>query len=174
MKSRTQIMNVFVGMVVLAGLAGCGEDLMEQRPDPLLGQTTDVTYLNEAYESMVQNGAAHSLVVADGHFVPHTAQLNGLGHRQLDRLALHLERYGGTIHYETRSKDEGAISARIKNIEEYFTDTGMDMSNIVVEAGLSRGRGIGAKDAIESADRVKEAGESSSSGAYSSRDLPGG
>ncbi len=159
---QRQLLLVLVLAVCSATLVGCDNQLTQRREPKLLYQPLHAVYADRFTEPMILNAAAHNTALADGHFHPHTGELNSLGAKQLDRLCVSLDRFGGTVRYETRSTDEELIAARLQAIEQYLTDTGMVMTNVEVAAMMSGGRGMSATDAI--AAKVKVAAKADKAG----------
>ena len=125
---------------------GC-EDL-RARQDPLTGQAINAEANRRYYRPMVMNATMHDMSVADIHFVPHTSELSELGVVRLADLALVLDRFGGTVRYETFEKDRDRNSARLASVERHLTELGIDMTNVNVANQISGGRGMLATDAI--------------------------
>ena len=133
---------------LLVAVAGCksaptGTNLSMQRMD----ESRDAPRSHLAY--MVDNAILHDMSVADLHFVPHSAELNGTGVARLDRMAKLVDVYGGTVRYETALTDQFLISQRIENVREYLSVTGCDMGRVDVRAMISGGRGMPADEAIK-------------------------
>lgn len=134
---------------------GC-EDF-RARQDPLTGQAIDPGALHRYYRPMAMNAVMHDMSVADIHFVPHTSELNGLGVIRLADLAFILDRFGGTVRYETFEKDRYRISARLASVERHLTELGIDMTNVKVASLISGGRGMLARDAIAAKKKAASA-----------------
>ncbi len=116
---------------------------------------------------MVDNAILHDMSIADIHFVPHTDELSGTGVARLDRLAVLLDSYGGTVRYDTGLHDDDLIEQRIEHVREYLAMTGCDTDRFTVAAQLSGGRGMPATDAIEdkaTAFKKKSGGMSTATG----------
>ncbi len=156
----SRVMNPLSLLAIIAvAPIGCSEQLMERREPPLLHQPANVDAMQRYYEPMVKNAAAHNMTVADGYFFPHTGMLNSLGAKQLDRVCVVLDQFGGTVRYETRSTDDELVAARLAAVEQYIIDTGVETTNIEVTAALSGGRGIWSRDALAAAIKSREATE---------------
>ncbi len=112
--------------------------------------------------NMTDNAILHDMSIADIHFVPHTNELSGTGAARLDRMALLLDTYGGTVRFETTLENENLIALRLDHVREYLDLTGCDMSRVELKVMLSGGRGMPARDVLEARQRVKE--EASSPG----------
>ena len=147
----------WIAVLALVSLFGVGCEEPITPPERLLQRPLDAGALDKYDDPMVNNAAASNMSIADGHFHPHTSELNSLGIRQLERLSTALDRFGGTVRYETRSTDEDMIAARVLMAERFLTDTGMVMDNVKVEPGLPSGRGISATQAIIARTKAHQA-----------------
>ena len=112
---------------------------------------------------MVDNGMMHDMALADIHFVPHTAELNGTGTARLDRLAVLLDAYGGVVRYETFLTDEIMVQQRLAHVREYLETIDCDLDRIQVRPLMSGGRGMPAEEALTAKEEA--AAESSGQGA---------
>ena len=127
--------------------AGCLEPTTRLNAPPQ-GSSAYPNAMQDTYVYMVDQGMMHDLSVSDVHFVPHTSQLNGTGVRRLNRYAELLEGVGGAIHLDSVEDDEALTSARVACVSAYLSSSGLNMSNVKVEAGLPRGRGLAAPSAL--------------------------
>ena len=134
---------------------GC--ENLRARQDPLTGQVVDAEAHRRYFRPMAMNATMHDMSVADIHFVPHTNELNGLGVTRLADLALILDRFGGTVRYETFEKDRDRKSARLASVERHLTELGIDMTNVRVASLISGGRGMLARDAIAAKTKAASA-----------------
>ncbi len=142
-------LRLVVPAVLILFAVGC-ENGTKQRRDEFNQKLTERVERDKFNEPMIRNAAAYNMTLSDGHFFPHTGELNGLGAQQLDRISETLERFNGMVRYETRSVDEELIATRLGNIKQYLTDTGLDTTSVEVAASLSGGRSVSAMDAIQS------------------------
>ena len=121
---------------------------------PPQGQALETSMLQDYYTFMLDNAMLYDMCIADLHFVPHTAEINGLGARRLEGYSRLLKDRGGTIHLETISTDDQLTEARIKNVSDFLASSGLNPSDVMVEVGLPRGRAIEAAEAV----RIKQEG----------------
>ncbi|MFH0981334.1 MAG: hypothetical protein V2A79_07340 [Planctomycetota bacterium] len=135
---------------------------------PPQGSSPAPSELQDNYTFMLDNAMLEDMCLADIHFVPHTAEINGLGMRRLLRYGELLKDHGGTLHLETTSPDNDLTEMRLLNIRAVLASTGLEMANVSVKPGLPRGRVTEGADAL----RIKREGtvndygkESQSSGA---------
>jgi hypothetical protein len=147
MMSARPILLAFVVVCLL--VAGCGQPAAERLNAPPQGATEYPSPMQQDLTYMVDNAMLADMTVVDFHFVPHTAELNGLGARRLNRYAELITFTGGTLHYDTAEHDELLVQQRLEAIEQYLVEAGLDMSNITVKLGPAGGRGMLARDAIE-------------------------
>lgn len=97
---------------------------------------------------MQDQGLIADMSIADMHFVPHTAELNGTGRARLERYAELLAGHGGTLTFDTSLSDSDLIAARIQSAEIFVNEYVPDDSKIAVVTGLSGGRGMAADEAV--------------------------
>ena len=147
-------MGKWCGLAVVAMFLGGGCDDMKKPEEKMLQAPFNPTAMHRFHDPMVDNAAAYDMSVADIHFVPHTSHLNDLGVRRLDRLAVILEKYGGTVRYETHSTDKDANVARLAEVGRYLSDLDLDMAKVEIVEGMSGGRGMSATDAVAARRRV--------------------
>jgi hypothetical protein len=97
---------------------------------------------NAHLSTMVDNAILSDMSLADIHFIPHTAEISGVGEARLARMAKLLNTYGGTVRYETQLTDEDMIALRLDHVREYLALTGCDMKRVEVTTGLPGGQGM--------------------------------
>jgi hypothetical protein len=152
--------RIGLSIVVVAAVAGCHDGELK----------TSTTVQTEAMAkgraqsgrygtNMVDNAILHDMSISDIHFIAHSKELSGTGVARLDRMAMLLDTYGGTVHFETVLTDEDMIAARLDHVREYLEVVGCDMSKVELAVGPSGGRGMPARDALEGEDRVTTHGE---------------
>jgi hypothetical protein len=117
---------------------------------PPQGSTDYPCKTQEPFAYMVDNAMLEDLSLADIHFVPHTAYLNGLGVRRLERYAKLLTVYGGSIRYSTSLTDSPMVERRMGNIRAYLATTGIPEGRVKVAQGIPGGKGMSAKEAVAS------------------------
>ncbi len=147
-------LKTLAAIAISCVLTGCKNGELPE--DRLTVEPYDHEAMHRYYKPMYEAALAHDMSLADCHFFPHTTKLNRLGIRRLERMGPILEQYGGTVRYETYSKDEDAVRNRLTSVERYLADAGMDMKSVTVIAGLSGGRGMTNSDAIRAEDNFYE------------------
>lgn len=100
------------------------------------------------FDYMQDQALMADLSIADMHFVPHTAELNGTGRARLERYAELLAGHGGTLTFDTSLTDSDLIAARLQTAETFVNEYVPDDSRIAVVSGLPGGRGMTADEAI--------------------------
>jgi hypothetical protein len=137
----------FILIVATALTVGCYEPSSRLNAPPQ-GESPRPHPLQEPYVYMVDNAMLADMALADIHFVPHSAELNSLGARRLDRYAALLELYGGTLHYDAGTSDSELINARIGRMKDFLATTGIASDRIDVDEGMAAGRGLVSVEAI--------------------------
>jgi len=147
MKNRTHRRWMALLLPALIGV-GCNEPVTESQI--LLARMDESKASPRPYlTAMVDNAMMHDVSVADFHFVPHSPELSGSGVARLDRMAVVLDSYGGTVRYETYQTDEAFIGQRLERVRDYLSLLGCDMDRIEVKAMMSGGRGFTGKEAAK-------------------------
>lgn len=142
-----------MSLLLVPTLSACNSPPMAS--DVQKARIDDIRYSPRTYLThMADNGMLHDMAIADFHFVPHTAELSGTGVARLERMGTLLDAYGGTVRYETSITDDALIVKRLEHVREYLSLTGCNMSRVKTTAGLSGGRGMPARDAIDNYDRM--------------------
>ncbi len=146
----------FMVPVVAAFLSGCSEQ-GDRLNAPPQGASARRSALQQPFIQMTDNEMIEDTSIADIHFVPHVAELSGLGVRRLTRMGELFSVCGGTIHYATSIKDKDLIDARLDKVREFLLAEGVDLEKVHVEAGMSQGRGTDAIDSIINKEKVSAA-----------------
>ncbi len=147
--------------------AGCAEP-RERLNAPPQGWSSRQASMQEHFVYMTDNAMLAEMHVSDVHFIPHTASLNGLGARRLDRFASLLKETGGELHYDSDLDDAGLIRERIASVREYLAAAGADPARVTVTEGRVRTDGMMGEEAVAARKKVV-GGEDS--GAKSGQDL---
>ena len=142
-----------VAVAFLFTAVGC-EGPSKRLNVPPQGLTAEPSALQGFFTPAVDNAMLHDMCVADIHFVPHTAEINGLGEWRLEDYCRLLKDRGGIIHLETASTDDELNEARIQSVHDFFASAGLGGANVTVKLGLPRGRPLDGVDAI----RIKQEG----------------
>jgi alkanesulfonate monooxygenase SsuD/methylene tetrahydromethanopterin reductase-like flavin-dependent oxidoreductase (luciferase family) len=141
-----------VGVVAVAA-AGCAGPA-ERLNAPPQGWTSHQADMQQHYVYMTDNTLLAEMDVTDVHFVPHSAALNSLGARRLDRYAALLKDSGGQLNYDTELEDGKLIQQRIASVKEYLTAAGADPAKITVAQGPAGTAGMSAEEAIVAHDKA--------------------
>jgi hypothetical protein len=137
---------IFTIALLVVGV-GCSQPF-ERLNAPPQGFSENPCETQDQYIYMVDNAMLEDLSLADIHFVPHTAELNGLGARRLERYAKLLSVYGGTLRYTGTAGDEKLTEDRMASIRTYLATTGIGQQRIKVVQGMPGGNGMSANEAI--------------------------
>jgi hypothetical protein len=100
------------------------------------------------YTQMADNAILRDMSLTDSHFVAHSAEISGLGVARLERMAKLLTTYGGTVRYQTDSRDEKLVKQRLDHVREYLKLTGCNMERVAVAAALPGGKGMPGDEAM--------------------------
>ncbi|UCG33335.1 MAG: hypothetical protein JSU68_01645 [Phycisphaerales bacterium] len=139
-------------LTMVLTVSGCTQS-SERLNAPPQGAAEQANPLQEQYVYMQDNALLADMSISDIHFVPHTAELNGLGARRLNRYAQLLAVYGGTLHYDTElDGSDPLIQKRVEHAVEYAKLAGLDPDKFEIVVGHPGGRGVRATDAIEALD----------------------
>ncbi len=158
------ILGLGVAIVIL--LAGACQEETRRLHAPPQGPSDRQHPMQANLVRMADNAKLSDMCVADGDFIPHTAQLSGTGEWHLNRFAELLLNIGGTIHYETSAHtDDDLIDARVRTVEAFLADAGLDMAKVTVKAGMNRGRESRASEAIETMEKGTAGPKEGSGGA---------
>jgi hypothetical protein len=92
-------------------------------------------------------GMMADMSIADIHFVPHSAELSGVGVARLERYAELLATTGGALRYDPAIRDVALISARVETAKALLAQA-IPRSNLIdVVVGSAGGRGMGVAEA---------------------------
>ncbi len=138
-----------LGASAMAGVAGCPGPTAGRLNSPPQGYTEYQHPMQDDLVYMGDNALLEDMSVSSCHFVPHTAQLNALGARRLNRYVDILKIYGGTLHYDGAEPDQKMVDDRVDRIRTYLADAGLLDDEVIVEAGMPGGRGMNADEAVD-------------------------
>ncbi|MFH1574572.1 MAG: hypothetical protein ABIG68_11345 [Acidobacteriota bacterium] len=146
MSASSWRVSVVILAITLTG-AGCGGPT-ERLNAPPQGFTGPPNRLQEFYTPMVDNAMLYDMCIADIHFYPHSAKINGLGEWRLKQFCRLLSEDGGIIHLETAHPDDELTQARIQKVSDFFVSSGFTAAAVTVEVGLPRGRPLDGAQAV--------------------------
>lgn len=135
-----------VSALVLAGTA-CNNNQASSEIQSARMDATKAQY-GSHFTYMTDNAILRDMSVADIHFIPHSAELSGVGEIRLGRMAHLLNTYGGTVRYETLTADEAIIKQRLAHVREYLVLSGCNMERVVITTGMAGGRGMPGDEAV--------------------------
>lgn len=140
---RTVAIMVGAGILIM----GC-ESPNARLNAPPHGGAYDVSELQGTLVYMSDNAILSDMTVSDMHFLPHRAQLNGLGEQRVMRLANLLNAYGGTVRLSTNLTDDALIHQRSEIVVAALAEHGVDTTADLVRVDLPGGFGMDAAQAI--------------------------
>ena len=149
--------GLLVRMLAVTMLAawGCEGDGYKTATQLQVAEIEAMKLRSRAYEqNMKDNALLADMSLAEYHFIPHSDELSGSGVARLDRMAILLDTYGGTVWYEARIRDEDLIKQRIEHVREYLAMTGCNVDRVKIETGLAGGEGMMASRALEKQDKM--------------------
>lgn len=150
-KNRSCILSAVISATVVMTNVACHGPCRDMTANQLHQSHMDQAKANygQHLDDMVDNAILHDMSLADFHFVPHSSEISGTGADRLDRMVHMLNAYGGTVHYQTDLDDDKLVNQRLGHVREYLTVAGCNMARVEVKTGLSGGRGIPARTALE-------------------------
>ncbi len=155
--------SCFLATAILA-FGGCNQPT-ERLNAPPQGAASYPHEMQAAFVHMVDNAMLEDLSLADIHFVPHQAELNGLGARRLERYAKLLKVYGGAIRYSSKLEDPQLVAQRMDSIRAYLNTTEIRDERISVTRDMPGGEGMNAREAVAAkAATITPAGGTQSGG----------
>jgi hypothetical protein len=143
---QSVLVNVLAALVI-ATLTGCEKPTAPRLNAPPQGEAQDQSSLGNYFAYHDDQGMMADMSIADIHFVPHTAQLSGVGEARLERYAELLAGTGGCIHYDTGLQDQPLVEARLATARSFVKDALPSGKTIELAVGLPGGRGMSAKEA---------------------------
>lgn len=152
---RLRAGGIGAALVAIVAVSGCHDGKLKTATD-LQSDAMDRSQAQFGHytTNMVDNAILQDMSVADLDFIAHSSELSGTGVVRLDRMAMLLDTYGGTVRFETDLTDEDMINARLDHVREYLEVVGCDMSKVELAVAPAGGRGMPARDAIKADDRV--------------------
>ncbi|MHC4442821.1 MAG: hypothetical protein ACYTF1_04265 [Planctomycetota bacterium] len=136
-----------VGLWVFTG-TGCSERRSGRLNAPPQGISSEPNDLQDDYISMHDNALLADMSMSSVHFVPHSAELSGLGARRLKRYVTILKIYGGTLNYCDTEYDRLLTDARLESIDNYLLASGLAEDQYEVKLGIAGGTGLRASEAM--------------------------
>jgi hypothetical protein len=133
--------------LTIAAFTGCEKPTVPRLNAPPQGEAQDHPSVSNYFVYHDDQGMLADMSIADIHFVPHTAQLSGVGEARLERYAELLAGTGGCIHYDTGLQDQTLIEARLVTARSFVKDALPSGKTIELAVGLPGGRGMSAKEA---------------------------
>ncbi|MFH1419431.1 MAG: hypothetical protein ABII12_14240 [Planctomycetota bacterium] len=122
--------------------SGCAEQRRERLNAPPQGTAENHPRMAQVFAYHNDQGMLADMSIADIHFVPHSADLSGVGEARLERYAELLATSGGSIRYDTGLGDVKLITARLASAERFLREALPSTGTIEVATGLPGGRGM--------------------------------
>ena len=155
----TTLAIFFVGAV-----SACGEEKTLEYP--LADHYTEMNEMSLRLHFVVAQEAAiiRQHTIYPYHFVPHSAELNGLGMREVDVLARHRVRYPGPVNLRHGDESEELYETRIQTLFDRFASAGLPRESIRIADGLPGGEGASSEEVVIIRSRMTGRSGSSSGG----------
>ncbi len=141
--------HIVMRIAVLTGwiLLGCGPTPKRLNAPPQ-GWSAEQPETHDFFDYQNDQGMMEDRSIADIHFIPHTATVNGTGIARLTRYAELLSERGGTLTYDTTSTDDQLVRARIAAAEKVLAEAVPDSARIDIVVGLPGGPGMEGTEAV--------------------------
>lgn len=143
-----RIWTVGLAMGTLALATACQPNETMSMNAPQTEDSPPQPEMAEYYAYHNDQGMMSDLSIADIHFIPHQANLSGVGEARLERYAELLATSGGTLCYDTRMADDALVQARLAMAREFLAHAVPGKNQIDVVLGLPGGRGMLATEAL--------------------------
>lgn len=117
--------------------------------------------LVDAYSDMaIQNAIITQHTLYPYHFVNNSADLNGVGRRDLAVLIQHFQQNPGQINLQRGSVEEPLYLARKQTVYKSLVDGGIPQDKIQIAEGMPGGDGMPSNSVIEILENAKESPDS--------------
>lgn len=151
---------MLMGLVCVVLLCGCEQPQSE----PTVDESEINRKVVDTYSDLaIQNAVITQHTLYPYHFVNNSAQLNGLGQRDLSVLIQHFKDNPGQLNVQQGEAGSVLYQSRIQTIQEKLLQGGIPEAKIQISSGMPGGEGIASNAVIEilEADKSAEMGESS-------------
>jgi hypothetical protein len=137
-------------VVIAAGLIahGCAGPAERLNAPPQGDSLTRHREMQQFYVYKTDQAMMQDRSIADIHFIPHAAELSGLGQVRLSRYAELYAAHGGTIYYDTALADDQLIEARIAAAKAFLAKAAPGEPGIEVALGMPGGPGMESTEAL--------------------------
>lgn len=140
---------LFLALLAIALVAGC----RSHRSAPNQPEGAHNMWANRWYQDAAQERAViRQATVFSGQFHPGSAELTGVGARDLDVLIEHYGEVGGEISVRRGDASEALYAARVATVANAFVAAGVPEGHVVITSNLPAGAGLTseqARDAVE-------------------------
>lgn len=147
MACRLRAVTILGSMAgILAG--GCTPDSNVRLNAPPQGAGDEKPAWADQYVYHNDQGILADMSIADIHFVPHSAELSGVGQARLERYAELLAERGGTINYDTAIDDDSLLEERLAVAKTFLAQAMPSQKSIEVTIGPAGGRGMDHRESL--------------------------
>jgi hypothetical protein len=155
MKYKKAVLTVTLVCVVV--FCGC----QEQQAGPTVDQSQVNRKIVDTYSDlMIQNAVVAQHTLYPYHFVNNSAQLNGLGERDLAALVQHFQENPGQITVHQGKTEPLLYQSRAQTVYEKLLAGDIPDSKIKIVSGMPGGDGIQSNAVIEILETDKTSGPS--------------
>jgi len=141
--------SLLVTAIVLVGCEKKSPDPQE-KDDKAAAQLSPIDRdhpMTRQFDRQTENAALTDMSLAEIHFVPPRAMLNGTGTARLYRLAWLVQQYGGHIFVDLQDTQSELSQQRMQVVTEYLVATGLPKESIHLEFGIPESTGMLASEA---------------------------
>lgn len=147
------VLCLVCGMLII----GCGSETKK----PVSSNTFDEDQFNKKAVDTYSDLAIQNAIIAQHtlypyHFVNNSANLNGVGERDIMVLIQHFLANPGQLNLQKGSADDALYKARKELVYEKLVQAGIPQEKISITDGLPGGDGVPSTTVIEILEKAKE------------------
>lgn len=149
-------------LILAASLLMCGCQGGD-RPQPGQHDRVNAAIVQALNQSAIDEAIIIQHTLFPYHFVPHSAQLNSLGQRDLNVLLGHYASFPGPeqpLNVRQGDTPSALYEARVQTVARAIADAGISRANIEIRDGFAGGPGLAAEHVIVILSAEREAVQS--------------
>ena len=128
-------------------IVGCTYTYNKLDPEPPIARRAKDSDTGAFFKNQADNATLTSMTVADVHFVPGQAELNGLGRSHVTAIADNLDKHGGEVTLESTQVDSLVTQQRLETVREFLVGWVLNPEQLTINTGLAHGRRVDANEA---------------------------